>query len=47
MNSYMPRLRDYPISNFDSTRTHRRGTPREISIRQAAERWTMRSRPGV
>jgi hypothetical protein len=44
MNSYMPRLHEYPISTFGA-RAIRRNTHREISIRQAAERWTMRSRP--
>jgi hypothetical protein len=44
MNSFMPRLDKYPISNYGSGRV-RRSTPREISIRQAAERWTLRSRP--
>ena len=45
MNTYMPRFYDYPVSNIASTRAHRRNTPRELAIRQAAERWTMRSRP--
>jgi hypothetical protein len=44
MNSFMPRLDEYPISNFGSGRV-RRSTPHEISVRLAAERWTLRSRP--
>jgi len=44
MNSFMPRLDEYPISNFGSGRV-RRNTPHEISVRLAAERWTLRSRP--
>jgi len=44
MNTFEPRLHEYPIGTFGAQRV-RRNTTHEMSIRLAAERWTLRSRP--